>query len=130
MTEHLQWLLLCLWIALWIKLNFSCAFCEIFKNIIDRVAVSLCHEIQNIKIHYGSYMQSAQWDSKFLPITEAYLEPSRKSMMRLFCKNSQYASVLHSCQSTSTIYKVFFSVQHSDNSKIVTVLYHHNRSTI
>ena len=30
----------------------------------------------------------SQWGNRFLPITEAYLEPSRKSTMKLFCKIS------------------------------------------
>ena len=30
----------------------------------------------------------SQWDNRFLLITEAYLDPSRKSTMELFCKNS------------------------------------------
>ena len=30
-----------------------------------------------------------QWGNMFLPITELYLEPGRKSTMKLFCKNSQ-----------------------------------------
>ena len=42
---------------------------------------------------------------RFLPITEAYLEPSRKSAMNLFCKKtdrrirlgSKYGSVLYPC---------------------------------
>ena len=35
-------------------------------------------------LFYGKYIQ---WGNKFLPIVEAYLEPSQ-NFMKLFCKNS------------------------------------------
>ena len=83
--------------------------------------------------------------NRFLLITEAYLERSWKSTMRLFSKNSlkavhyfcqsfivdirlgsKYASVL---PANEWIYKVF-SVKLSDNSKILIVLSYPYRSTI
>ena len=50
----------------------------------------------------GKYIQ---WGNRFLPITEAYLEPIRKSTIKLFRKKpdlrfrlgSKYASVLSPC---------------------------------
>ena len=75
------------------------------------MATSFCHKMQNIKIHYDSYMQWAhllmvsQWDNRLLPIIEAYLEPSWKSTINYFGKSSdrtlrldsKYASVLSPC---------------------------------
>ena len=109
------------------------------------MAASFCHEMQNIKIHYETYMQWAHclMVSTVSKATGFYLlPPSRESATKLFCKivdrrfrlGSKYASVLPLCWSkwnvNETICKVFFSVKLSDNSKIVTVLYYHNRSTI
>ena len=58
----------------------------------------------------------SQRGNRFLPITEAYLEPSQKSKMQLFGENR-------------TDLQSLLSVKLSDNSKIVTVLCYHNRST-
>ena len=37
----------------------------------------------------------SQWDNSFLPITEAYLEPSRKSTMKRFGKNNWRLKVVN-----------------------------------
>ena len=52
----------------------------------------------------------SQWSNRFLTIREVYLESSQK------CQQSNLQSL--------------FSVKLCDNSKIVIVLYYHNRSTI
>ena len=47
--------------------------------------------MQNMQLHaMGSLFDGkySQWDNRFLPITEAYLEPNQKSTMQLSCKNS------------------------------------------
>ena len=90
-----------------------------------------------------------QRGNRFLLITEAYLEPSRKSTMNLFCKIKTIfarkpdrrfrldsdmplyyllAKVHRMSRKRST--KSFFSLKLGDNSKIVTVLYYRNTSTI
>ena len=58
----------------------------------------------------------SQRGNRFLPITEAYLEPSQKSKMQLFGENR-------------TDLQSLLSVKLSENSKIVTVLCYHYRST-
>ena len=111
--------------------------------------------MQNIKIHYGNLHATgslfdgkySQCGNSFLPITEGYLEPSRKSTMKfkpliIFAKspfvdsdcvlNTPLYYLLPKVQgmSTNRSTKSFFSVKLSDNSKIVIVQYYGNRSKI
>ena len=99
-TEHLQWLLL--------RLSGLTMFCELIWYIVRHrycpknftkflktlplpVTASFCHKMQNIKIHYGmqwAHCLMVSIVNEFLPISEEYLEPSRKSTMKLFCENS------------------------------------------
>ena len=109
-TEHIQWLLLRLSGRLMLcELNwyvetpaqlFSCKICEIFENIIDHLRwlplfvtrcktskytmTATCKGLMVCQL----YDKHSQRGNRFLPITEAYLEPSEKSTMKLFCKNS------------------------------------------
>ena len=89
--------------AFWIKLLetpvqvFSCEFYEIIKNIIATSGgcffLSQGAKYQNTGRQLngmdsfcdGKYNK---WDNRFLSITEAYLELSPKSTMKLFCKSS------------------------------------------
>ena len=93
------------------------------------MAASFSHKMQNIKMHYDSYMQ---W------VTEVYSEPSQKSIMKLFCKNSQqlnyfrkksnrkfqlgskYASVLPAYWSTYNVNETIYSL--SFRNSVITQL--------
>ena len=111
-TEHLQWLLSAFiksTYALWIKLICRDSGTSIFLRILPNfkkhywpppVAASFCHKIQNItrQLHAMSSLfdsKYSQWGNRFLPITEAYFEPSRVSTMKLFCKNSWRLKVIN-----------------------------------
>ena len=104
-TEHLQWFLLFIMLthALWIKLICRDAGTVMFLWILRNcqkhywpppVSASSQHaKHQNTlwQLHaMGSMLDGkySLWCNRFLPITKAYLEPSRKSTMKLFCKNS------------------------------------------
>ena len=105
-TEHLQWLLLRLsgrrmlrelnWYVQTSTQVFSCEFSEIFKNIIDHLrwlllSVTRCKTSKyTTTAAMGSLFDGkySQWGDSLLPNTRAYLEPSRKSTMRVFWRNS------------------------------------------
>ena len=78
--------------ALWIKLIFR-------DSGADMITSSGCFFLSQDAKHQNTLWQLhamnslfdgkySQWGNRFLPITEAYLEPSRKSTMKIFCKIS------------------------------------------